>query len=96
MGLAALMLCSDATGKGPACPGLECYEGKKKGNVLENGQNTFIQQLYLLFSECGIWYVQVIWYVKCKIYFFFFHANIEKYMISGLTSDKRFTLQSPY
>jgi len=30
VGLAALMLCSDATGKGPACPGLECYEGGKR------------------------------------------------------------------
>lgn len=33
VGLAALMLCSDATGKGPACPGLECYEGKKGKGV---------------------------------------------------------------
>ncbi len=45
VGLAALMLCSDATGKGPAWPGLECYEGKK-GKVLENGKNTFIQQVH--------------------------------------------------
>lgn len=26
MGLA---LCSDATGNGPACPGLECYTGQR-------------------------------------------------------------------
>lgn len=57
MGLAALMLCSDATGKGPACPGLECYEGGKKGKVLENGKNAFIQQVYLLISDCRTWCV---------------------------------------
>lgn len=36
VGLAALTLCSDVTGKGPACPGFECYEqtrGKEQEKV---------------------------------------------------------------
>ncbi len=32
MGLA---LCRDATGKGPACPGLECCTEKKRGGIEE-------------------------------------------------------------
>lgn len=41
VGLAALMLCSDATGKGPACPGLECYEEGKKGKGVIKWQKYF-------------------------------------------------------
>ncbi len=53
MGLAALMLCSDATGKGPAWPGLECYEGKK-GKGVGKWQKYIHTAGTLTFSECGM------------------------------------------
>lgn len=31
VGLVGLALCRDATGKGPACPGLECCTKKERG-----------------------------------------------------------------
>lgn len=37
VGLVGLALCRDATGKGPACPGLECYMEKEKGKYRGKG-----------------------------------------------------------
>lgn len=33
VGLVGLALCRDATGKGPACPGLECCTEKERGKI---------------------------------------------------------------
>lgn len=59
VGLAALMLCSDATGKGPACPGLECYEGKKVKGVGKMAKiHSYSRYIYFFLNvECVVVYI---------------------------------------